>query len=257
MKNFNSYESKTVSIKLEDVDEGSRKVVGYLSAFDKLDSDNDIIRSGAFAKSLKERGVESSSNRKIAHLRNHDWEHQIGKFTELYEDNYGLKFVSQLGRSTKANDALLDYQDGILREHSIGFNYIADKIREVEDEKNPNGFYYEITEVKLWEGSGVTFGANEFTPVLDVAKAIKDNDYICKLNNELNTIIGAIKNGNGTDERLYNLEMRLKVWQRKYSSLIEHLEPKDMKSFTQDNEPSEAEKQEEALKQLLLKQLTK
>ena len=68
MKNFNSYESKTVSIKLEDVDEGSRKVVGYLSAFDKLDSDNDIIRSGAFAKSLKERGVESSSNRKIAHL---------------------------------------------------------------------------------------------------------------------------------------------------------------------------------------------
>ena len=69
MKNFNSYESKSLSLKVEDVDEGSRKVVGYLSAFDKLDSDNDIIRSGAFAKSLKERGVESSSNRRIAHLR--------------------------------------------------------------------------------------------------------------------------------------------------------------------------------------------
>lgn len=255
MKNFNSYESKSLSLKIEDVDEGSRKVVGYLSAFDKLDSDNDIIRSGAFAKSLKERGVESSSNRRIAHLRNHDWEHQIGKFLELYEDNYGLKFVSQLGRSTKANDALLDYQDEILREHSIGFNYIADKIKEVEDSNNPQGFYYEIQEVKLWEGSGVTFGANEFTPVLDVAKAIKDNDYICKLNNELESLIGAIKNGKGTDDRLYNLEMRLKVWQRKYNSLIEHLEPKDVKAFTQDNEPSEIDKQNEALKQSILKQL--
>ena len=59
MKNFNSYESKSISLKIEDVDEGSRKVVGYLSAFDKLDSDNDIIRRGAFTKSLKERGVDS------------------------------------------------------------------------------------------------------------------------------------------------------------------------------------------------------
>ena len=79
MKEFKSYESKSLSLKIEDVDEGSRKVVGYLSAFDTLDSDNDIIRKGAFAKSIKERGVESSSNRQIAHLRNHDWEHQIGK----------------------------------------------------------------------------------------------------------------------------------------------------------------------------------
>jgi HK97 family phage prohead protease len=257
MKNFNSYESKSLSLKIEDVDEGSRKVVGYLSAFDKLDSDNDIIRSGAFSKSLLERGVDSSSNRKIAHLRNHDWEHQIGKFLELYEDNQGLKFVSQLGRSSKGQDALLDYQDGILREHSIGFNYVKDKIKEVEDSSNPNGFYYEITEVKLWEGSGVTFGANEFTPVLDVAKAIKDNDYICNLNTELDSLIGAIKNGKGTDERLYNLEMRLKVWQRKYNSLIEHLEPKDVKSFTQDDEPNEEAKQLEQLRQVIINNLTK
>lgn len=256
MKQFNPYESKTVSVKLEDVDEGSRKVVGYLSAFDKLDADNDIIRKGAFTKSLQERGVESTSNRKIAHLRNHDWEHQIGKFVELYEDNYGLKFVSQLGRSTKGNDALLDYQDGILIEHSIGFNYIADKIKEVED--NTNGKYYEVTEVKLWEGSGVTFGANEFTPVIDASKDLLDNDYLCKLNNEMEALIGALKNGKGTDDRLHNIEMRLKVMQRKYNSLIEQLEPKSVKQFTQNsNEPSEAELQEEALRQLILKQLKK
>lgn len=256
MKQFNAYESKTVSLKLEDVDEGSRKVVGYLSAFDKLDADNDIIRKGAFTKSLKERGVESDSNRKIAHLRNHDWEHQIGKFLELYEDNHGLKFVSQLGRSTKGQDALLDYQDGILREHSIGFNYLQDKINKVEDSNNPSGYYYEVSEVKLWEGSGVTFGANEFTPVLDVTKELLESDYLCNLNKEMDALISALKNGKGTDDRLHNIEMRLKVMQRKYNSLIEQLEPKSVKGITlEDNEPSEAAKQEEALRQVILKQL--
>jgi HK97 family phage prohead protease len=252
-KEFKAYESKSLSLKIEDVDEGSRKVVGYLSAFDTLDSDNDIIRKGAFAKSIKERGVESSSNRQIAHLRNHDWEQQIGKFLEVYEDDFGLKFVSKLGRSTKGNDALLDYQDGILREHSIGFNYVKDKISEVEDSNNPQGKYYEIQEVKLWEGSGVTFGANEFTPVLDVAKSVLESDYLLKLNNEMESLVSAIKNGKGTDDRLHNIEMRLKLIQTKYNSLIEQLEPKSVKQFTPDNEPNELEIMENEKKQLFIK----
>ena len=114
------YGVKTVNIKVTDLDEGSRQVKGYFGAFDNLDSDRDVIRNGAFAKSIKESGPKSSGNRKIAHLRNHDWEHQIGRPTELFEDSKGLGFVSILGRSTKGNDAFLDYQDGILNEHSIG-----------------------------------------------------------------------------------------------------------------------------------------
>ena len=75
----------------------------------------------------------SSNGRKIAHLRNHDFEHQIGNIKEISEDSFGLKVVSTLGKSTKGNDALLDYQDGILREHSIGFNYVQDKIKFIEE----------------------------------------------------------------------------------------------------------------------------
>ena len=92
-----------------------------------MDSDMDIIRKGAFKKSLRERGVKSKSNRKIAFLRHHDWEKQIGKFIELAEDDYGLYAVAQLGRSTDGENALKDYEDGIIREHSIGFQYVADK----------------------------------------------------------------------------------------------------------------------------------
>jgi len=253
------YGVKAISMKMDDIDESNRIVKGYLSSFNTLDSDNDIIRKGAFTKSLKERGVEASANRKIAHLRNHDWEHQIGKFLELGEDSKGLYFVSQLGRSTKGTDALLDYQDGILREHSIGFNYVKGKIEELEDDTI--GKYYNITEVKLWEGSGVTFGANEFTPTLEAEKSLIDSDYLLNLNNDMNTLIKALKNGKGTDERLENIEFKLKQIQQKYNSLSE------LKSFDKDtllgkSEPTKEEVQkalqeakDEQVRKLLLKNL--
>ena len=240
-----SYGVKSLSLDIKDVDESSRIVKGYLSSFNTLDSDNDIIRKGAFKKSLQERGIDASSNRKIAHLRNHDWEQQIGLFKELKEDDFGLYFVSELGRSTKGNDALLDYQDGILREHSIGFNYVKDKIKHVEDDSEAGG-YFDIVEVKLWEGSGVTFGANEFTPTLEANKSILDSDYLAKLNADMDSIVKALKNGKGTDDRLESLEMRLKQIQQKYNSLLE------LKSFDKNTliEESSNEQKEAELKRM-------
>jgi HK97 family phage prohead protease len=205
-----SYGAKNISFELKDISENSREVVFYASSFNVLDSDNDVIRKGAFTKSIQERGA-ASDGRKIAHLRNHDFEHQIGNIKEIYEDDFGLKVVSKLGQSTKANDALLDYQDGILREHSIGFNYVQDKIKFVEESPLNESGHWDITEVKLWEVSAVTFGANEFTPVLDVAKGLDNQSQLIKKLEQLNaSFLKAIKNGKGTDERLENLEARFK-----------------------------------------------
>lgn len=218
--NGHYYGVKTVNMRLTDFDEGSRKVKGYFASFNTLDSDNDVIRKGAFAKSISERGVDSTGNRKIAHLRNHDWNWQIGKLDELYEDENGLAFVSTLGRSTKGNDAFLDYQDGILREHSIGFNYISDKMKYVENSDLSEQGHWEITEVKLWEGSAVTFGANSLTPVIDVAKGATKEDRFKRLNELSEVFYKAIKNGKGTDERLENLEAMFKQIQQLQQSLI-------------------------------------
>jgi hypothetical protein len=202
----------------------------------------DVIRRGAFAKSIQERGPLTSGNRKIAHLRNHDWEHQIGKFLEMEEDEFGLRFVAQLGRSTKGQDALLDYQDGILREHSIGFNYVADKIKFVEDTTyNPEG-HYEISEVKLWEVSGVTFGANEFTPVIEAAKS-GDTEGAVKRFHELEaSFLKAIKRGTGTDERLENLEARFKQLQELRNSLF--VEKPSLKDTLKAEKPNDNDKKE-------------
>jgi HK97 family phage prohead protease len=147
------------------------------------------------------------SNRKIAFLRYHNWEKPIGKFVEMAEDDIGLYAVAKLSSSTDGMDALADYKDGIIREHSIGFQYIQDKLKFVDmGDKS----YFDVLEVKLYEGSAVTFGANEFTNTIQVAKAEDKIDHALKIHDEINLIGKALASGQGTDERLYSLEMKLK-----------------------------------------------
>jgi uncharacterized protein len=232
VKNFNSYEVKNIALSVKDIDTAGRRVKIALSAFNNIDSDKDVIRKGAFAKSITERGPSSTSNRKIAFLRYHDWEHQIGKMISLEETDTHLIALADLGRSTKANDAFLDYQDGIIKEHSIGFNYIPDKMQLLGEGEHA---YFEIKEVILWEGSAVTFGANSLTPTLDVSKG-NHKEVLDQVNEQMQGYLRALKNGQGTDERLHSIEMGLKVCQQKYNSLINFV---PVVKTTQIDEPKE------------------
>lgn len=206
------YSLKSQNLEIKDLDEGSRTVAMYLAKFNILDSDRDIIRPGAFLRSISERGPGSSSNRKIAYLRYHNWQMPIGKFIELKEDEEGLYAVGQLGKSTNGMDAFSDYQDGIIREHSIGFRYAQNGLTWIPDDRSEyDGGHYEVTEVKLWEGSAVTFGANEHTNVVEVAKSQGRVETANEIAKEIGVLTGAIINGKGTDERLFGIEMRLKL----------------------------------------------
>lgn len=231
----NGYSLKATNLALKDFDSGSRKVAMYLARFDIMDSDKDIIRPGAFTKSINERGPKSNSNRKIAYLRYHNWEMPIGRFDELGEDSIGLYAVGKISNSTAGNDALADYQDGIIREHSIGFQYIQDKIKYVDLGDNS---YFEVTEVKLYEGSAVTFGANEYTYTVDVAKSEGRVEMALKLHEEINMIAKGLHNGQGSDERLYNLEMRLKFLNARFLELAKS-EPFVKSEHSQIDEPIE------------------
>lgn len=194
---------------IKDLDSENRQVAVYLSKFDEIDSDMDMIMPGAFKKSIQERGPQASSNRKIAFLRHHDWEKQIGVFTDLQEDEFGLYAVGKLGRSTDGEDAYRDYEDGIIKEHSIGFQYIKDKMEFIEDKAISGGGYTQIKELKLWEGSAVTFGSNPFTHVVDV-KGQDRMDQVEKIQQEMDLCIRALAKGKGTDERLQSMEMKVK-----------------------------------------------
>jgi HK97 family phage prohead protease len=232
----NLYNTKSFDV-IKDMDSEKRQVAVYLSKFDNIDSDSDVIRRGAFSKSLMERGVNSTSNRKIAFLRHHDWQQPIGKWLTLQEDEFGLFGVGQMGNSSIANDAWEDYKMGIIREHSIGFQYIQDKIKFVEDKSLPSGGYYDITEVKLFEGSAVTFGANEMTPVVEVKSAEDKQAKLIEVSKSIENVIKSLTTGEYTDERGYALEMRLK-WLQNQFMILSTSEPFDKSEHLEKKEPS-------------------
>lgn len=246
------YGVKTLSMKAEDIDVSSRRVKFYLSTFDVKDSHNDVIRKGAFAKSLLEKGVDATGNRRIQHLRNHDWNQLVGKFEELYEDNIGLVAISKLGRSTKGNDMLLDYQDGLIREHSIGYKNIKGKI--TREKSDSFGSYKNVTELNLFEGSSVTFGSNSLTPVLDVAKSENYETIIDKIKTLTDSLDLAIKNGLGTDERQEKIELQFAQLQQLHQSLKE-MKPSNVDTL--DDKPTELEAEELKKKQILINLITK
>lgn len=204
---------------IKDLDAAKREVAVYLSKFDNIDSDGDVIKKGAFKKSIKERGPGSLGNRKIQFLRHHDWTKQIGTFNRLEEDENGLFAVGRLGTSSLGEDAWRDYNEGIIREHSIGFQLVKDKVKQIKDDTVQGGKYNLISEVVLFEGSAVTFGSNDLTNVVGVMKSQDKHSYLEKISNELYTIITALSIGKGSDERLYSLEMRAKYLSSQLSTL--------------------------------------
>ena len=179
---------KNTTLEIKDVDTTKRIVVGYFSAFGNKDSDGDVIVKGAFKKTISE------NKDRIAHLLQHDITKPVGKLLKLEEDEKGLRFESKMSQSTLGNDTLIQYQEGILREHSIGFNTLKEQKRED---------YNEIQEVKLWEGSTVTFGANSLTPV----EAIKDESQRkSEIETRINTIGAFLRKANVSDESFRLLE---------------------------------------------------
>lgn len=223
------FKTKNINLEVKDIDNQSRIVKVALSKFGNVDADGDVITRGAFAKSISERGPESQGNRKIKMLRYHDFEHEIGKWLHLEETADYLIGTGKLGRGTKGNDALLDYEDGIITEHSIGFISVPDKMQMMD------GGITQLNEVFLLEGSAVTFGANSETPVFHVGKSEDKQAYLDKLNAKMFGLIKALKNGQGTDDRLETIENQLRVIQAKYNSLI-NFEP--IQSLKED-EPNE------------------
>lgn len=178
---------------VKDVDSKSRIVTGYLSAFGNIDSDNDIIVRGAFQKSINERFNS------IFFLYQHDWSKPLGKFNKLEEDEKGLYFEASIVETSYGLDQLKLYESGLVAEHSIGFQVI-------KDEWDRNTEIRTLKELKLYEGSAVTLGANSNTPFTGFKSQTQQKDAISK-------IVTLMKSGNLTDDTFIQLELALKMLQ--------------------------------------------
>jgi HK97 family phage prohead protease len=179
---------KNLNQGISDVDVKKGIVTGYFSSFDNMDSDGDVIRKGAFTKTIQE------NFQRVRHLLDHDATKAVGKILSLNEDNKGLYYESKAGRHTLGRDFLLMVEDGLINEHSIGFVTIKQK---------KQGHYNEISEVKLYEGSSLQgWGANEMTPIT----GMKSYESVSQM---MDNILKAIKNGKYTDETFAKLELQL------------------------------------------------
>lgn len=179
---------------VKDVDMKGRRVSGYLSSFDNKDFDGDIIVKGAYTKSINERKDQ------IFFLNQHDWKQPHGKFDELKEDSTGLYFVSNpMIDTTYSMDTLKLYEAGIIKEHSVGFVTVKDEVK-------TDARY--IKEIKLYEGSNVTLGANNQTPFTGFKSSLKEIDDQSK------RILKALRDGTLTDDTFILLEVALKQLQK-------------------------------------------
>lgn len=177
-----------VPASIKDVDGKQGIVTGYFAKFDNVDSDGDIIRKGAFAKSILETGPQSSQPR-VKHLLNHNTNQPLGALTSLTEDAFGLNYESQIGSHTLGQDFIKMVESNLITEHSIGFQTMKrNQLQEYQDYmKNPALGMYELTDIKLWEGSSLTcWGANQNTPLTGMKSDKKETALQDLINRQKN-----------------------------------------------------------------------
>lgn len=135
---------KSSKFELKAMDENTFE--GYASYFDNVDSYGDIISKGAFTKTLKE------NRNRIKILWQHNTSEPIGIPEIMEEDSKGLYVKGKISMTEAGKKAMILMRDGVVDEMSIGYDVIKDEFK--------NNSRY-LKEIRLWEFSPVTFGAND------------------------------------------------------------------------------------------------
>lgn len=202
--------SDSLRLQIKDVDGKKGIVTGYFSDFNSIDSDGDIIKPGAFQKSISQNGPQSSKPR-IKHLLNHDSSKPLGVLEVLKEDTKGLYYESRLGTHSLGVDFIKMVDSGLITEHSIGFQTVKYNQLKPWNEWKQGEAARELTELKLYEGSSLTaWGANMNTPLT----GLKTEQKVRKINDRIDILIKSLRDGTFSDETFDLLEIELKQMQQ-------------------------------------------
>lgn len=105
------------------------------------------FRFGAFARDIAARAGNFAGVKLLMH---HDRTDPVGRATDVREDPAGLYVAFQVSRTTRGDEALTLYEDGVLDRFSVGFRPLA--------AERDAGVVWR-TKAALREGSLVTFPA--------------------------------------------------------------------------------------------------
>ncbi|MBO9611053.1 MAG: HK97 family phage prohead protease [Dyadobacter sp.] len=182
---------KSIDQSITDIDVSKGIITGYFSSFDFKDNDGDIIRKGAWQKTIAENGP--TGTQRIRHLLDHDKTKSVAEPQSLEEDHFGLRYVSKAGRHTNGRDFLLMCEDKLIKEHSFRGKAVKQSFSKADNSNI-------ITEVFMWEGSSMqAWGANQWTPLVSV-KSLSD------LQETFEVLVKAFKTGKYSDEKFMELE---------------------------------------------------
>lgn len=145
-------------------DAGNGTIEGYASTWIRTpDSYGDVVKEGAFAKTLKERW---NGGKGIPFLWSHkmdDLKAFIGTAT-ADEDDKGLHFVATFDDTEEAQKVRQLYKDGRLRKFSFAYDVLKSGQVTLEDGTKAN----ELQELDLFEISAVTVPANDDASIVEV-----------------------------------------------------------------------------------------
>lgn len=195
----------TGSLLVKDLDTKQGIVSAYWSAFGNIDDQKEIVDRGFFKKSIQERGPKSAQPR-IKFLYQHDEKMLVAKPSELVEDATGLLATYQIPPTTLGKDILILYEYGVLSEHSIGYEVLLSQWDMKVGARH-------LQEGILWEGSAVTWGANDQTPVVAV-KSLTQPDNLKAIATRAQTLDKLLHDGTlRSDALCETFERELKALQ--------------------------------------------
>lgn len=203
-------ENKSYNDMILDIQPETRTVKACWSRIGNVDLDGDIIVAEAFTKTIKERGPNGKNM--IWSLVDHkaDMAHTLGKPKELYIEGDMLVAVTDLIETECGEDAIKLYEAGLINQHSIGFSTLKSDV----DQKTG---IRTITELKLYEGSAVLWGANPETPTLGFKGEFKETKENLSL--RLENLIKAFRGGSFTDDTFALMEIQIKQIQAELLTL--------------------------------------
>ena len=150
-------------------DEGNGTIEGYASTWVREpDSYGDIVKQGAFSRTLKE---WEESGRPIPFL----WAHSMNDLNAFIgsakadEDDYGLHFIAEFDATPEAQRVRELYKDGRLSKFSFAYDVVENGQVTLEDGRKVN----ELRDLTIYEISAVTVPANDTAEIIAVKDGIE------------------------------------------------------------------------------------
>jgi len=258
---------------IKNVDAEKRTVEFIANTYFFIDSDQDMLIPGCSSKSINDRGPKSNATAKIKHQSDHvlNTKNVVGRFDLIDERTIDGKEVlyceSHIPATNKGEDDLINYQEGLYDNHSIGFQYVNlamavhnstnESERKLWDEfyplaLNPEkadeaGFFWVVKEINLFEISVVSYGANELTPTIGSKSKDKNEKIKSNLYDRLDNLKIQLKSS--VDSKVIKSSLMMELLQMKQIITdLELVEPSQ--KDTDLNPPSNTDTPEEESKQI-------